>query len=164
MNGDPVNGFDLDGRCGLGNPFKACGPGHQGGTNLISGATDRAGDAATAVADATTAVAEAGANYIQDHAIDIATGAAAAAVTGGCLIVTSGVGAVACIAAGSGIVYMGSASGHALVDDNKSAEHILTAPPRPIGTGIVCGTVFGSGCLGAALRRGPKPGFPRWPW
>ena len=33
---DPVNQTDLDGKCGLGNPFKKCGKGHKGGTNLFS--------------------------------------------------------------------------------------------------------------------------------
>lgn len=40
MSGDPVNGSDLNGQCGFGNPFKKCGPGHHGGTNIISGAID----------------------------------------------------------------------------------------------------------------------------
>jgi RHS repeat-associated protein len=48
--GDPVNGIDLDGRCGLGNPFKRCGPGHEGGTNILSGAIYRGSDGARALA------------------------------------------------------------------------------------------------------------------
>lgn len=38
VGGDPVNGLDLDGRCGFGNPFKKCGKGHKGGTNIFSAA------------------------------------------------------------------------------------------------------------------------------
>lgn len=38
---DPINQFDLDGRCGLGNPFKKCGRNHRGGTNLLSGFRDK---------------------------------------------------------------------------------------------------------------------------
>jgi len=46
---DPVNEFDLDGNCGLGNPFKKCGRGHRGGTNILSGAASRGTSAARAV-------------------------------------------------------------------------------------------------------------------
>ncbi len=42
--GDPVNDSDLNGRCGLGNPLKACGKNHKGGTNILSGAASRAGE------------------------------------------------------------------------------------------------------------------------
>lgn len=48
--GDPVNRLDLDGRCGLGNPFTKCGPGHEGGTNILSGAIYRGSDGARALA------------------------------------------------------------------------------------------------------------------
>jgi RHS repeat-associated protein len=37
-SGDPVNGRDLNGQCGLGNPLRKCGKGHKGGTNILSGA------------------------------------------------------------------------------------------------------------------------------
>jgi hypothetical protein len=147
-NGDPINQFDLNG-LGPCPPFL-----HRtrsDGSHYCKG-------------NAAASAAHAGVDYVQDHAVDIATGAAAASVTGGCLTATVGVGSVACIAAGTGIVYMGSVSAHALVDEDKSAGHLLTAPLRPIGTGIVCGATTGGGCLGAAIRRGPKPGFPRWPW
>ncbi|MCZ7525162.1 MAG: hypothetical protein M5U14_01460 [Acidimicrobiia bacterium] len=139
---DPIGEYDLDGEwCLTGkNPNGSC--------RSVSRGAGRA--------------ARGGARYVRNHAVDIATGAAAAAVTAGCLGVTAGVGSVACISAGAGIVYMGSASAHALTDKNKSARHILTAPLRPIGTGILCGATLGSGCASAAWRRGPKPGFPRW--
>ncbi|CAN0457118.1 unnamed protein product, partial [Phaeothamnion confervicola] len=38
---DPINEFDLSGTCGFGNPFKKCGKGHKGGTNLFSGLVDK---------------------------------------------------------------------------------------------------------------------------
>ncbi len=40
VSGDPVNGRDLAGTCGFGNPFKKCGKGHKGGTNIASGLAD----------------------------------------------------------------------------------------------------------------------------
>jgi len=56
-SGDPVNSFDLDGRCGFGNPFKKCGPGHKGGTNIVSGALDRGADVARPVVNAPASAA-----------------------------------------------------------------------------------------------------------
>jgi hypothetical protein len=41
---DPINRYDLDGKCGLGNPFKKCGKGHKGGTNILSGLRDKVKD------------------------------------------------------------------------------------------------------------------------
>lgn len=41
---DPVNQFDLDGKCGLGNPFKDCDENHKGGTNILSGAIGTVND------------------------------------------------------------------------------------------------------------------------
>jgi len=43
VNGDPINGFDLDGRCGVfGNPFKKCGKGHRGERGFLWGAFSKA--------------------------------------------------------------------------------------------------------------------------
>jgi hypothetical protein len=39
VSGDPINGFDLDGKCGVfGNPFKKCKAGRKGERGLLWGA------------------------------------------------------------------------------------------------------------------------------
>ena len=97
----------------------------------------------------------------RSHAVGWATTFAAVAVTTACLGFTAGAGSVACVAAGAWIVYMASASATALTAKDKSARNILTAPLRPIATGVVCGATFGRGC-GLAAIQGAKPGFPVW--
>ena len=113
-------------------------------------------------------------NRHRNRLVNLATTAAAAVVTASCLGLTAGAGSVACVAAGVGIVYMGSVSAHAMVATPSERRRsnfglaLLEKPLLPITKGIVCGVTFGSGCGGAIIRRSlgrsaMKAGFPRGP-
>ena len=60
---DPINRFDLDGNCGVGNPFKACDENHKGGTNILSGAIGTVKDYANGSNDPDNLLVR-GANFI----------------------------------------------------------------------------------------------------
>ena len=142
--GDSINQSDLTGMCGLGNPFKACGPGHQGGTNLLSGLRDLA-------------------SRERHRVINIVTTVAAVSLTVACIAGTAGAGTVACVAAGVGVIYMSSVSAHALAatPDRRARDDfgkwLLWQPVIPIAKGIGCATVYRRGCATAQVK-GPGEG------
>jgi RHS repeat-associated protein len=49
---DPINSSDLTGRCGFGNPWKKCGPGHKGCTSIVGCIAKKTGQTARFAVDA----------------------------------------------------------------------------------------------------------------